>query len=174
MTLIVETGSGLPNADALISIADADAYHVAMGNQAWTGDDETKEQAIRRATAFLTNSYAWAGSRTHGRAQALAWPRSGVCDGEGGEIQPDEIPVEIKNAVAEIALRELAKPGSTNPDFAPSQTVKRRKVGDVEVEFADFDAEAPTRPIFAVIDDMIRKFLKGQSAAALFGRLDRV
>lgn len=32
MPLIVEDGTGLPDAEAYISVADADAYHDARGN----------------------------------------------------------------------------------------------------------------------------------------------
>ncbi len=62
VALIVETGAGLPNADALMSVAFADTYHQGFGNTSWTGDEAAKEGAIRRATAFMSNSYSWQGA----------------------------------------------------------------------------------------------------------------
>lgn len=138
MALTVETGSGSATADALVSVADADAYHTAIGNAAWAAaSTDGKEQAIRRATAYLS-SLAWDGLRSRGRDQALAWPRGGVVDREGYGIDSYTVPVEIKNACAEIALQELASPGSMTPVVTPAddKVAKREKIGDIEVEYA--------------------------------------
>jgi hypothetical protein len=175
VALIVETGAGLPNADALISVAFADAYHQALGNTAWTGDDAAKEGAIRRATAFMSNSYVWAGNRTKGRAQSLAWPRAGVEDAECYGIKIDEIPIEVKNATAEVALRELVSPGSMNPDFTASAAVKREKVGQLEVEYANASISADAqRPVLMAVRDMIGQFLKAGGGNSLVGEAYRV
>ncbi len=82
MALTVETGSGASDSDALITLAYADAYHSALGNSTWTGTDALKEAAIRRATAYVSESYNWDGVRSNGRNQALEWPRTGVIDQE--------------------------------------------------------------------------------------------
>lgn len=175
MALIVETGSGLPNADALISVTEADTYHAARGNSEWTGDNEAKEASIRRATAFLSNSYTWAGLRTHNRAQSLAWPRAGVCDAEGNGIASDEIPVEIKDACAEIALRELVTPGAMNPDFTQSEMVKREKIGQIEVEYLNASSNADAqRPVLLVVRDLIGAFLKTGAGNSIVGSLVRI
>ncbi len=42
--------------DSLVSLVDANAYHDAMGN-AWTGSDDEKEKALRRATQYLMARY---------------------------------------------------------------------------------------------------------------------
>jgi hypothetical protein len=175
LALIVETGAGLPNADALISVDFADTYHQARGNATWTGDTALKEAAIRRATSFMSVSYAWAGNRTKGRAQALAWPRAGVEDEECYGIPIDEIPIEVKNATAEIALRELVSPGSMNPDFTASAAVKREKVGQLEVEYANSSISADAqRPVLMAVRDMISQFLKKGAGNVLAGEAYRV
>lgn len=175
MSLTVETGTGSALSDALISIVDADAYHTARGNTAWTGADADKEAAIRRATAFLSNSFIWAGLRTNGRSQALAWPRGGVVDQEGNGIESDEIPVEIKDACAEIALRELVTPGAMNPDFTASEMVKREKVGPLETEYALASVSADAqRPVLLVVRDMISQFLASGAVKTIIGRTTRI
>lgn len=175
MALIVEDGTGLASADALISVAEADAYHTAMANVAWTGSDAEKESAIRRASAYLSNSYRWQGYRLNGRDQALAWPRTGVMDAEGYGIGSNEIPVEIRNACAEIALRELVSPGSLTPDVNPSEKVKREKVGALEVEYenARLDDDA-NRPVLLIVRDMISQFLAAGAGSSLAGSAYRV
>lgn len=178
MALTVEDGSGLPSADALISVLDATAYHAARGNAEWASvsySEGDREAAIRRATAFLSNSFTWAGLRTRARNQALAWPRSGVVDQEGNGILADEIPIEVSDACAEIALRELVAPGAMNPDFTSSELVKREKVGQIEVEYALSSTSADAqRPVLLVVRDSIGKFLKSGSGNALVGTSFRI
>ena len=173
MTLTVETGSGLSDADALISLAACDAYHSAMGNASWDGADADKETAIRRATSFLCNAYSWAGIRTHGRLQALAWPRSGCIDVEGCIISPSIIPVEVTNACAEIALRELTSPGSMSPDVVTAQAVKREKVGSIETEYTGNATSAfAQRPTLLMVGEMLAPFIAG-GRSDVFGRAVR-
>lgn len=174
MTLTVETGTGSASSDALVSIATADAYHTARGNATWTGADADKETAIRRATGVL-NGYAWQGLRTHGRDQALAWPRSGVIDREGYGILSDQIPVEIVNACCELALRELVTPGTLTPDLIPADSVKREKVGPLEVEYANpAMSVSAARLQVSVIGPLIDQFLMKGAGNMLAGSSYRV
>lgn len=175
MTLTVETGVGLANADALISVEFADDYHSANGNVTWTGDDAAKEVAIRRATVFVSAGFNWAGVRTKGRAQSLSWPRSGVVDKEGYGILSYEIPVELKQAVAEVALRELVEPGSMTLDFKASEQVKREKVGQIEVEYLNAStSSASIKPVLSLVNDLIGQFLCGNGGSSISGKSVRV
>lgn len=175
MALIVETGAGLADADALISVEFADSYHVANGNVAWTGTDADKETAIRRATAFVSAGFNWSGIRTKGRAQSLSWPRSGVVDREGYGILSHEIPVELKQAVAEVALRELVEPGTMTPDFKASDQVKREKVGQIEVEYLNANTSASSiKPVLPLVNDLIGQFLAQGGGSAIAGGSYRV
>lgn len=178
MALVVEDGTGKANADALISVVDATAYHAGRGNAEWaseTYDDDDRERAIRRATAFLSNSFTWAGIRSKNRKQALAWPRSGVVDQEGNGIKADEIPIEIADACAEIALRELVSPGAMNPDFTASDLVKREKIGAIETEYALSNTSADAqRPVLLVVRDMVSQFLKAGAGNSIIGSSVRV
>ncbi len=108
--MIVEDGTGLANADALISVAYADAYHAARGN-AWAGTTQEKEAAIIRATDYL-RTMAWAGSPLND-VQALPWPRADI-----------GIPEAIKMACAEYALRARA---SALDEDEPAQSEAQSK-----------------------------------------------
>lgn len=131
MTLTVETGSGIPDADAFADVAFVDAWHAARANAAWAGTDDAKEAAIRRATAWLSGAFGWVGRRRVGRAQALAWPRSGAVDGDGWSVPYDEVPDEVRQATAEAALRELVAPGSLAPDVTVGKSKVLTGVGDI-------------------------------------------
>lgn len=170
MPLTVEDGTGLAGADAFVSLAYVDAYHTARGNAAWTGDDADKEAAIRRATFFLSNSYRWQGYKRNGRSQALAWPRYDVVDLEGWGVPFDAVPQEIKDATAEVALRELATPGAMTPDVTLADKVKREKVGPIEVEYANVSTGAEaSRPVLMIVRDLIAPLLARVGRSPLVG-----
>lgn len=178
MALTVEDGTGLADADSFVSVAAADAYHDARGNTAWVSSsspaDEDKEQALRRASYFLSNSYSWQGYPVNGRSQALAWPRTGVTDAEDYAVPSTSVPREIADATCEIALRELVSPGAMNPDVTLSAQVKREKVDVLEVEYSNAftDADA-SRPILLIVRDMIGGLLKTGSSNSLVGEAVR-
>lgn len=170
MSLTVEDGTGLADADAFVSLEDCDTYCTAHGLTAWTGEPSSpadlKEAAIRRATAYLSNSFTWKGSRLNGRAQALAWPRSDVEDEEGETVASDEVPVEVVSACCEIASRELATPGFMTPDVTLTDRVKREKIGPIETEYATtpLTAEA-AKPIVSLVTDLIGGLLATTSSS---------
>jgi hypothetical protein len=167
MAIVVETGAGLSNADALASVAFCDSYHLARLNSTWVGSDEEKESAIRRATMYLSDSVTWSGIRTKGRDQALAWPRASTFDKEGFGIDTDIIPIEIKNACAELALQELVSPGSMTPTVTISATRKREKIGAIEVEYANASLPASSRvPAMLRVQALIAPFIDGASGAS--------
>lgn len=161
MTLIVEDGTGLETAESYVSVAEADTYHLARGNAAWTGSDTIKEAALRRATTFIDSSYRsrWVGTAVNGRDQALAWPRTDAVDTSGDDIDDEQVPREVKQATMEAALRELATPGSLNPDLVQSERVLREKVGDLEVQYADVAGVDASRPFLTIVNDLVSGLL---------------
>lgn len=177
MTLTVETGAGLSSADALVSVDYATTYHAAIGNTAWaSATTDAQEKAIRRATAYL-DKMPWSGLRTHGRDQALAWPRGGVIDAEGNGINNDEIPAELQQACAEVALQELSDPGSMTPTvtLASDQIAKREKIGEIEVEYSVGSTSVEARrPVLTKVNALIGQFMIAARSNPLVGRSIRV
>jgi hypothetical protein len=161
MSLIVEDGTGLTNADSMISLAYADTYHSDLGNSDWTGSDADKESAIRRACAYLRDALDWVGFPVGQREQSMPFPRDGLCDRHGYSVASTSVPAEIQRATAELALRELTTPGYLQPDVTPAQAVKREKVGPFETEF-DISQNSPkdSRPVMLIVNDLIRDFVR--------------
>jgi hypothetical protein len=119
--MALTTTPGDAAANSYVSLADANTYHTARANSAWTGTDAAKEAALIRATQWLDGRYGdrWPGTRWKLRAQALDWPRIEAYDRDGTDIDYDSIPPEVVAATCEAALRELATPGSLSPDVTP-------------------------------------------------------
>ena len=143
--------------------AGADDYHDARGNTAWAaGSSPDKLAALTRASQYIDGRgqcdglSLFPGTKTGGRAQVLVWPRTGAVDWSGAAILPDEVPVEVQFATYEAALRELAAPGSLNPDYVPAQQVKREKVDVLETEYVGAaEGVNPVRPVVSVVMDML-------------------
>ncbi|WP_273522368.1 DnaT-like ssDNA-binding protein [Rhodosalinus sediminis] len=170
MTLTVEDGSGRPDADAFVTVAVCDAYHAARGRAAWAAaTEEAREQAIRRATAYLSTAIGWKGRPRRPRKQALAWPRVWVTDGEGYSVATDRIPPEIAQATAEVALRELERPGAMTPDYTPNAREEAVQIGPISVRYAEGAQQAEgARPILLVVRDLAGGLMRtgvGHSAA---------
>jgi hypothetical protein len=129
MAFVVEDGTGLANANALIDVAFADTYFADRGIVAWTGDTATvKQPAIVRATDYLANRFKFLGS-PYNEDQALPFPVV-YCD----ETDP-QMPVKMKQAVAEYALRALTAVLAPDPttDATGGRVIeKMEKVGPLE------------------------------------------
>lgn len=169
MTLTVTPGSA--SADAFVSLDDCTDYCAAKGLTAWTGaadsPPDAKEAAIRRATTYLSTAFLWKGSKTNGRSQALAWPRSDVEDAEGETVADDEIPVEIVQACCEVAVLELTTPGYTAPNVDLTARVKMESVaGAVSTEYfaAPMNAQA-ARPAMSIVRDLVSGLVSTSSNA---------
>lgn len=148
------------------TLQEADAYHAARGNVAWSEAPEAdRTAALVRASDYVDLRYqqevrgCWVpmfpGERTDA-AQERAWPRTGV-DG----VASDEVPVEVELATYEAAARELATPGTLMPDFVPSEQVTRVKVGPVEESYAVAgpDGYPANMPRLMYVDRLLSRFL---------------
>lgn len=160
MALIVEDGTGKSDANAYCSQAFADAWHLARGITLWasmTGAE--KDAALVRATHFLVQRYRlrWRGVRRL-EAQALDWPRYQVprVDVDYGDVSSEVVPIEVQQACAELAFKAAA--GDLAPD--EGQTVKRKKVDAIEVEYAE--GSSPTKR-YVAIDRLLAPYLLGGS-----------
>jgi len=126
-TFIVEDGSGKSDANAFVSVVEADQITENYGaSTAWSGATEAvKQNAIREATWFMNMQYSWKGYRYY-TTQSLQWPRYECYDDEGNYIDVDVVPERVKEACAYLALKVVG--GSTLlEDLENASTVKRTK-----------------------------------------------
>lgn len=156
MALIVELGTGLPNAESYISVADTDTRLAALGNTTWAPLlTVEKEQALRRATNFMVQFYRarWRGIRLL-RTQALDWPRYGVVTPDRYVVDSNVVPPLVAATCADMAFKAAA--GDLAADIA--RTVIREKVGPLETEYSPH-AFAAVQYRFA--DLALAPYLKG-------------
>ena len=156
MALVVEDGTGLATAESYISVADASTYFTARGNTTWDAldtDEETaaREAALRKATDYMIATYRdrWEGAR-YSEDQALCWPRAGVVR-DSWSVDIDEVPVEIKRACAELALKSAST--ILNPDLKQGKVSVT--VGPIKTEY---DKNSPQYTRYKAIDAILRPF----------------
>ena len=155
MALIVEDGTGKSNAESYISVADADTYHSNLGNTSWAAlETGPKEILLRKATNYMIQVYRdlWNGLRSVS-GQALDWPRSGVVVDDFVAIDIDEMPNEILNACAELALKSNAS------ELLADKTrgVKRKKIGPLDTTF---DTSSPEGKRYSSVDAMLNPYIR--------------
>lgn len=181
MSLIVETGAGLANAESYAAVSDVVTY-ASNRNFTFPGTDvPASEGALRRATAWIDSTFRtrFTGYRTLRRAQALEWPRVGAYvyipnnasdmayaggyDPAYDYIGQNVIPIEIINATCEAAIREFASPGALAPDLERGGAIKLLKAGSVEIEYG---GSASALTTWTAINNTLSGLLRSTSSTS--------
>ncbi len=156
MTLIIEDGTVVKNANSYVSVADVDAYHLDLGNTTWTGTDAVKEAAMLRAMAWI-ESQSWKGRKT-AYENPLSWPRVDVVTREGYTIPEDEVPAPVVKALCEAALVEIESVGALRPALERGGQIKSESIdGAVSVTYRD---NAPVTTQFYAIQGYLGGLVK--------------
>jgi hypothetical protein len=154
MALIVEDGSGLPDAQAYASVAQLRAYASARRITLPT-DAECEAMLVLGADAMRGLDYK--GSRAT-KSQALDFPRIGVCI-DGFEYASSELPPQLIDANCALAIE------SRNQDLLPTISAESRgpvvqeTVGPVSRAYAS-GGIAPGRPLVHKAQVYLRKLLR--------------
>lgn len=154
MSIVVEDGTGLANAESYASVATADAYWAARSNPAaWSSLDVVgKETNLRTATEYLVRySGRWRGSRVSA-TQALDWPRACVTV-DRVTLPNNAIPVQLQRAVCELALKAASGPLTVDE----GAQVKAEAIGPLSTTYAD-GARQQTR--YAAVEAMLAPLLR--------------
>ena len=125
--LVLEDGSVVAGANSYADRTFADVYFANRLEGRWTGNEETKDAALIRATGWIEKRYGekWKGARVDS-TQLLGFPRKGFLL-HGFDIDQEAIPAELKEATCEYALRALAR-----VDMAPDPDLPEGKGAPIE------------------------------------------
>lgn len=161
MALIVETGTGLANAESYVSVTEANAYFAGRNNAVWDAADtiDKKEPALRKAAQYIDAEYRFKGDR-YSRAQALSWPRLNIVF-DGYELPINEIPRQVKWAACELALRAIS--GELLSDVA-AQYASEVKVGPIVKKMSDVANGGQKR--FSLVDALLSEFVLSGSGSS--------
>jgi len=186
MAFVVEDGTGLANATSYCDIAFADSYFADRGNITWENADEAdaKMPALIKATDYIERrfGYRWIGTQEFPSTQALGWPRKSIPASQpfrygfvtyvpDPTFPTDQVPVNLKKACAEYALRLLAAK-TLAPDPVTDETGRlvhqvMEKVGPIETNTV-YDTSGPGSqvnpfPPYPMADALLRPLLQQSS-----------
>jgi hypothetical protein len=190
--IVLEDGTSVPTANSYVSESMLNTY---CYDRAITIPNGDASAALIRATQYIEGHYRgrWPGSRARYRGQqGLSWPRFGAYADDGSRmiyrglqqlygayadnnyainigyfIQPNEIPIELIQAVCEAAIRELAVPGYLQPDLTMTG-LKSESAGDTQFQYYLINKAIP---LITVIDGILAPILLTRTD--LFGITDR-
>jgi len=152
MTIIVEDGSGIENANSYVSASDVTAYCTAMNYTDWNTPDDSDNVngCILRAMRFIeANSFIGVKTQT---TNDLEWPREDAYERNGLLFEDDIIPHKVKNAVCEATYQENVSPWSLQPNISAGN-MKKEEYGSVSFEY--FESQNTQKPIFPSISGIL-------------------
>ena len=155
MTIIVEDGSNVENANSYVTEAELSEYATARGITLTT----SSEQLIVLSMDYI-EALEYKGIKTE-EDQPLQWPRYNVIV-DNYWIDSDEIPKELKQGQLATAV---AIDQGNSPLQLIERTTKREKVDVLEVEYSDGSARTTIDPN---ITNSLKKLLKGGSGGTSF------
>lgn len=161
ITIIIEDGSGVVSANSYTTVSGCDAYLERYGEASWASSSITttmKQNALLKAMKYL-DYLPWKGKRVSSD-QALSWPRSGVVNADGYDVDEDVVPQEVIAAQCELALRSLPSSSTAlQPDLIRGGLESSNSIGAIVVKYLP---SAPARPTITVVDDLLRGLIKSK------------
>lgn len=145
----------MASANSYYSLASANSYFTELGITTWTGADDTLEAVLIRAARYM-ETLPWKGIKTDS-TQALEWPRRNIVDHNNYYIPATAIPIRLKQAQAEIALRYLGG-GNPAPDLSETGNIVREKIDVIEIEY-DRSGKKDV-PEYLYVDYLLKPYLK--------------
>lgn len=133
MTLIIEDGSIVDNANSYVTLAESRAYALERGITLPTDDAELEALLILGMDYLESKRAQYQGYKVSGN-QSLQWPRYYV-QIDGFDFASDEIPQELKDAEMQLAIDENA--GITLQPSTSENFVKKEKIDVIEIEYSE-------------------------------------
>lgn len=165
MSIVVENGTGLSNAQCYCSYAQYHAVVTELGLQHSHSEEQTEPAIVSAAKRWIDGQHDFAGSKLVS-TQALKFPR----DGEIG------LPADIVRANALAAWYHLQGALLVNTVAIPTagEVVSVRKKLDVletETQYAEGSAQYYSRILPADLENLLTPYLKQSTG---FGRVVRL
>lgn len=162
MTLIVEDGSIVPNANTYLSEAGANAI---LENFGYTLDSGTAETNLRTAAQYLESFRNQYQGEKVSCDQSLQWPRGGAYV-DCCTIPSNEIPEVLKFAQA-LAAYETEQGNALQATTNGQTVIEKTIVGAVSVKYGD-NGQDSGQLTFKQIDSYIQPLLKSQGLLRVY------
>lgn len=160
MTIIVEDGTEVTDANSYVSVADCKIYLDLRGYLDWGNvDDATKDRSLFLAADYIERKYKlrWKGF-SNSSTQSMTFPRTGIIDENGYTLLSTVIPQELIDAQCLLANLTVDEDGElvqlttiTTQDNLIKKIRDKTDVLEDEVEYF-----APiTQTFYQEVDDLL-------------------
>lgn len=156
--LIVEDGTGLPDADSYITIDEFKTYAASYGIDISAYDDAKIETSCRVGTMWVDTAYRYKGTKLNAM-QALEFPRNGCTDWSGYPVVG--VPARVKQATAYMTAQANAGPIYTDVDHGGM--IKSEAVGPISVTYMD---GAPSQKTYTTANNLLAPYVWETTADA--------
>jgi hypothetical protein len=136
MALIATPGA--TNANSFVTLAEFNTYlsERLFSETASGASEPKKESALIMSTRLIGRWFIWNGA-VWTQTQSLPFPRIGLVNANGQPIPEGVIPVELKEAVFELAIFFL-NAGTTDPtQTGDTDNISKLKASSIEITFRD-------------------------------------
>ncbi len=175
MTLTVEDGTGLENANSYADVAEGDAYFAdrPTQNAVWSVKTvEEREETLILATSYLDAQYGgkWIG-RKNERDNALDWPRADAVTLDLYTMPADEVPARLKRATFEAAFLSAPVgtvtllPTVTSPATGIRSTKRKADVVEETIVYSGSGAEQT--PLFTAITGLLNELIGARGSGGV-------
>jgi hypothetical protein len=138
MPLVVENGTNIPNANCYVTVVFADEYlNDSFNASTWsclTLDE--KETMLIASSRWLDQRAKWSGSKVS-TDQSMRWPRTGAVDCDELPVSQEDIPVQLKHAVCELACFYAADEENNPTRFSEKLGLTEITVDVITLKFQD-------------------------------------
>lgn len=167
-SFVIEDGTGRADANSFVSVEEASdvlSENITQSDLWDALEPGEQERALAFATRTLNSAVNWKGRKATAE-QSLAWPRTGVVDGDGYDVAPLVVPREVRAATAYLA-RHLLK---NDPSGIESLSrLDRVRVDVIDISFRDDSIGQPQQ-----IPSFVRDLIAGLGMATSAHRWSRI
>ena len=136
ITITVEDGSNVANANSFVTIAEARSYAGARGVTLPVADDSLAVMLIKACDYLEAQANRYQGEITN-ESQALQWPRIDVyISGSKTAFPSNAIPKQIKSAQSSLVVA-ISEGVDIMPNYSAADFVTEETVGPITTKYAD-------------------------------------
>lgn len=156
VTLIIEDGSLVANANSYITVTAWDNWATDRGITHSHSDAKISHAILRAMDYFESLNFL---GLKHTETQALQWPRDRVFV-DHYDVDSNEIPKEVKNAMYELTKIELDGDSALNPQERQTES---EQIGDIRVTYSSNSMMRKRTPAF---NHAVRKIIHGVNSVS--------
>jgi hypothetical protein len=157
VTITVEDGSLIADANSYVSVADVRTYATQRGVTLPASDDEVAVMLINATDYLEAQALRYQGEKVDAATQALAWPRACVVL-DGLDFATTAIPKQLVSAQCALVLVQ-SQGVVLQPVIQASDYVVEETVGPITTKYAD-PTKAGITPEFPAVDAILAPLFK--------------